>query len=231
MPSKPVWGRELPGGFDSRPPPRGGIGEMLWSSRGFASSPRSHYVHPRFVQTTTAWLVRYDIDPQAHRRQPPQALSPDPRGQLRCLTDAPILRRGHSDCRTFVTARTSGSPVRARTSPVPTHLGSSRCPDQRRLGFLLCSLRLRVEISGRDEGVGRAPHLPFTHEVSGRSIDRFPRRRRRVPQTQSGRDLSPIPSIGSGAMPEPSARITTSPGAENTMRLPSGDHAGVYARS
>src|SRR6266540_1909586 len=162
MPSKPVWGRELPGGFDSRPPPRGENGEMLWSSRGFASSPRSHYVHPRFVQTTTAWLVRYDIDPQAHRRQPPQALSPDPRGQLRCLTDAPILRRGHSDCRTFVTARTSGSPVRARTSPVPTHLGSSRCPDQRRLGFLLCSLRLRVEISGRDEGVGRAPHLPFT---------------------------------------------------------------------
>src|SRR3990172_4332568 len=25
--SKPVWGRKLPGGFDSRPPPRGEIGE------------------------------------------------------------------------------------------------------------------------------------------------------------------------------------------------------------
>ena len=38
MPSKPVWGRELPGGFDSRPPPRGENGEDLWSRRGLHRS-------------------------------------------------------------------------------------------------------------------------------------------------------------------------------------------------
>jgi hypothetical protein len=27
LPSRPVWGRKLPSGFDSRPPPRGEIGE------------------------------------------------------------------------------------------------------------------------------------------------------------------------------------------------------------
>ena len=43
---------------------------------------------------------------------------------------------------------------------------------------------------------------------------------------QSGRAVSPT-STGIGVMPEPSARITKSPGAENTMWLPSGDHAGV----
>jgi hypothetical protein len=29
--SGPVWGRELPGGFDSRLPPRGENGERSWS--------------------------------------------------------------------------------------------------------------------------------------------------------------------------------------------------------
>ena len=39
MPSKPVWGRELPGGFDSRPPPRGEIGERAWSPADSTSPP------------------------------------------------------------------------------------------------------------------------------------------------------------------------------------------------
>src|SRR5207342_3135138 len=37
--SKPVWGRELPGGFDSRPPPREEIGEEAWSPMGSTSPP------------------------------------------------------------------------------------------------------------------------------------------------------------------------------------------------
>jgi hypothetical protein len=51
------------------------------------------------------------------------------------------------------------------------------------------------------------------------------------PQTQSGKDVSPTPSTGNDVMPEPSDRITNSPPAENTMYLPSGDHAGVYPRT
>ena len=49
-------------------------------------------------------------------------------------------------------------------------------------------------------------------------------------QHQSGKAVSPTPSTGSGVMPDPSDRITKSPGAENTMWLPSGDQAGVYPR-
>ena len=46
-PSKPVWGREPPGGFDSRPPPRGENGEWLWSRGGSTASPRFHLAHVR----------------------------------------------------------------------------------------------------------------------------------------------------------------------------------------
>ena len=38
--SKPVWGRELPGGFDSRPPPRGKNGERSWSPKGSTFPPQ-----------------------------------------------------------------------------------------------------------------------------------------------------------------------------------------------
>jgi hypothetical protein len=63
-----------------------------------------------------------------------------------------------------------------------------------------------------------------------RARRRRSRRRGRSPHTQSGRAVSPTPSTGSDVMPDPSARITKSPGAENTMWVPLGDHAGVYAR-
>jgi hypothetical protein len=53
----------------------------------------------------------------------------------------------------------------------------------------------------------------------------------RALQTQSGKPVSPTPSTGSDVMPEPSDRITNRPPAENTMYLPSRDHAGVYPRS
>jgi hypothetical protein len=51
--SKPVRGRKLPGGFDSRPPPRGEIGEEVWSLR----------TAPRFL------VPRYSIDRRLDGRQ------------------------------------------------------------------------------------------------------------------------------------------------------------------
>ena len=71
----------------------------------------------------------------------------------------------------------------------------------------------------------RVPRAP-----KRRAPYRFPSSARRAPQTQCGKPVSPTPSTGSDVTPEPSDRITNSPPAENTMYLPSGDHAGVYPR-
>jgi hypothetical protein len=54
MPSKPVWGRKLPGGFDSRPPPRGENGEKRWSRDDSGSlSPISLLCVPSDVRSDT----------------------------------------------------------------------------------------------------------------------------------------------------------------------------------
>jgi len=55
MPSKPVWGRELPGGFDSRPPPRGENGEMS-GSRWTPCSLRSQLMEA--IETELIRLMR-----------------------------------------------------------------------------------------------------------------------------------------------------------------------------
>jgi hypothetical protein len=55
--------------------------------------------------------------------------------------------------------------------------------------------------------------------------------RDRPQSVQSGSDVSPTPGVWSALTSLPSGSMINRPGAENTMLSPSGDHAGVYARS